>query len=152
MEHTKKAQSEAFQKKELELQRSEFDMSHKNVMTCNFNKIIPINQAECMPGDKWKFDIDFFSRWLKLQVITFLCDMSNSLLCNSNSFFWKASDCAFLVCSIFYSVISICSVFLQKLHFLQKLSNAIFSRSILSKSPFLYCIVIDGNRWQLQRI
>ena len=82
MEHTKKAQSEAFQKKELELQRSEFDMSHKNVMTCNFNKIIPINQAECMPGDKWKFDIDFFSRWLTLSAPTF-----NQIDLKFNNFF-----------------------------------------------------------------
>lgn len=51
--------------------RSTFDMSHHQVTTTDFGKIIPIACREVLPGDKWSLDPKVFIRLFPLAAPTY---------------------------------------------------------------------------------
>lgn len=62
--------------------RSTFDLSHDQVTSSDFGKIIPIMCRECLPGDKWTVDPNVFVRLAPLAVPTY-----GRIKCRVHTFF-----------------------------------------------------------------
>ena len=67
----KRNQTELFDQPDINVKRTDFDLSFPNKMTLNFNKMVPILCQKTMPGDSWHIKSDVFSRWLAMQAPVF---------------------------------------------------------------------------------